>query len=1310
MGIYIMSNMLRLSMEFYRMHKSGSLKTIVLLTCVFLCMVSLIAEVSALSDGSSGDAANIAVSSGVIAPIANFTGTPTSGTAPLTVEFTDSSTNIVTYLSAQNQQESKIGLITKTIPAQDTSGAKNPVQENVVPIAGATADELHAAPLNPDFIRYMQEKPYDVHVQDGTQGLGLVPSPIYRPEVRDVQMFEPNAGDRSTSYPATFDLRTSGKVSPVKNQSIWGPGPAFTTFASLESTLMPTTPTPNFSAKNLVNLAGFDCAIPDGGGNDWISTAYLVRWNGPVDEATDPYPTGIWTTSSTYPPVKHVQNVVFFPGRTSRTDTDNFKGALTRWGAISTALHWDENSFYNESHTSYYQPASAADTGTRFHAVTIIGWDDNYAATNFTTTADGPGAWIVKNSWGTGWGDDGYFYVSYFDKYFGSVIQPLGTKRGSAVFLGESTSNYDTVYSYDKLGEVRDYAYYTSKTGSFANVFTANSSETIKAVGFYTTDVNVPCTISIYKNPTSGPVGGTPAATFSETLSYMGYNTVVIPSNQQVPVSAGDTFSVVVKVTNPTNRYIIPIEENYPGYTSGIVSQYGQGYMLGSSGWTDLKTYIDNSHICLKAYAGSARSPFDTWSWNFGDGNTSILQNPSHTYSSAGIYTVKLNATNSAGSNTFTRTNYITVSPAAVTPVANFIGTPTLGNAPLTITFTDNSTNTPTSWDWNFGDGNTSILQNPSHTYSSAGIYTVKLNATNSAGSNTFTRTNYVTVNSGSETYVFVTKWGSSGSGDGQFDYPHGVAVDSSGNVHVGDSDNNRIQKFSSTGSFLTKWGSQGSGDGQFDYPHGVAVDSSGNVYVADWGNSRIQKFSSTGTFLVKWGRVGSGDGQFLSPRNVAVDSSGNVYVTESSACRIQKFSSDGTFLTKWGTEGSGDGQFQDPEGVAVDSLGNVYVADSYFNNRVEKFSSDGTFLAKWGTSGSGDGQFSFPMGVAVDSSGNVYVADMYDSRIQKFSSDGTFLAKWGTSGSGDGQFSFPKGIAVDASGNVYVADSGNNRIQKFAPASANPPVAAFTGTPTSGTAPLTVTFTDSSTGSPTSWSWSFGDGSYSILQNPLHTYTSVGTYTVSLDVTNAAGSNTKTVADYITVTAPSSVDNVGIFRGGVFYRNGADAVVYGISTDTPVIGDWNGDGLSDVGVYRGGVFYRNGADAVVYGLSTDIPVIGDWNGDGLSDVGVYRGGVFYRNGADAVVYGLSTDIPVIGDWNGDGLSDVGVYRGGVFYRNGADAIVYGLSTDTPVVGDWNGDGISEVGVYRGGVFYRNGADAVVYGISTDTPVIGKWT
>jgi sugar lactone lactonase YvrE len=189
----------------------------------------------------------------------------------------------------------------------------------------------------------------------------------------------------------------------------------------------------------------------------------------------------------------------------------------------------------------------------------------------------------------------------------------------------------------------------------------------------------------------------------------------------------------------------------------------------------------------------------------------------------------------------------------------------------------------------------------------------------------------------------FLTRWGSYGSvfwcpscqNDGLFNEAEGVAVDGSGNVYVADKNNNRIQKFSSTGVFLTKWGTEGSGDGQFKYPHAVAVDGSGNVYVADSENNRIQKFSSTGVFLTKWGGYLS---SFNTPRGVAVDGSGNVYVADSGNHRIQMFTSSGEFLTQWGSYGSGNGQFKWPYGVAADELGNVYVADKN-NQRIQKFS-----------------------------------------------------------------------------------------------------------------------------------------------------------------------------------------------------------------------------------------------------------------------------------------------------------------------------------------------------------------------------------
>ncbi|WP_346865908.1 SMP-30/gluconolactonase/LRE family protein, partial [Methanocalculus sp. MSAO_Arc2] len=198
------------------------------------------------------------------------------------------------------------------------------------------------------------------------------------------------------------------------------------------------------------------------------------------------------------------------------------------------------------------------------------------------------------------------------------------------------------------------------------------------------------------------------------------------------------------------------------------------------------------------------------------------------------------------------------------------------------------------------------------------------------------------------------------------------------------------VESLSDEYAFITKWGTGGIGDGEFSWPEDVAVASDGTVYVADTMNDRIQKFTADGTFITKWGETEGwddpkdADGKLYQPAGVAVDSAGNVYVADTWNDRIQKFTGDGTFITKWGSFGTGDGQFLGPTGIAVDAAGNVYVADTY-NDRIQKFTPDGTFITKWGSYGTGDGQFWMPRGVTVDSAGNVYVADRNNHRIQKF-------------------------------------------------------------------------------------------------------------------------------------------------------------------------------------------------------------------------------------------------------------------------------------------------------------------------------------
>ncbi|MEW6555879.1 MAG: 6-bladed beta-propeller [Elusimicrobiota bacterium] len=178
----------------------------------------------------------------------------------------------------------------------------------------------------------------------------------------------------------------------------------------------------------------------------------------------------------------------------------------------------------------------------------------------------------------------------------------------------------------------------------------------------------------------------------------------------------------------------------------------------------------------------------------------------------------------------------------------------------------------------------------------------------------------------------FIFQFGSYGwGGNGLFNQISSIAVDSSGSIYVIDAEYTyqyRIKKFDSNGNFILKWGSNGSGDGQFSYPKGIVCDSSNNVYIADSGNKRIQKFDSNGNFILKWGSYGNGDGQFNYPSGIAVDSSGNVYVADSGNYRIQKFDSTGNFISQFDC-------LYSLSGIAMDSFNNIYVVSS---NKVVKF------------------------------------------------------------------------------------------------------------------------------------------------------------------------------------------------------------------------------------------------------------------------------------------------------------------------------------------------------------------------------------
>jgi sugar lactone lactonase YvrE len=198
----------------------------------------------------------------------------------------------------------------------------------------------------------------------------------------------------------------------------------------------------------------------------------------------------------------------------------------------------------------------------------------------------------------------------------------------------------------------------------------------------------------------------------------------------------------------------------------------------------------------------------------------------------------------------------------------------------------------------------------------------------------------------------------------------------------VADTGNNRVEKFTSGGAFITKWGSLGSGNGQFRSPFDVAVSGSGDVYVTDGQNGRIQHFTSTGTYVSQFGQA---DG-INTPRGIAINSNG-IYVCDYGDNFIIVYDA-GTesSVNAWGGLGGGNGFFSGPQGVNLDVQGNVYVAEVN-NRRVQIFDPGGTFLTKFGTSGSSDGQFNVLRDASPDNSMDpeIYCADSNNQRIQVF-------------------------------------------------------------------------------------------------------------------------------------------------------------------------------------------------------------------------------------------------------------------------------------------------------------------------------------
>ena len=407
------------------------------------------------------------------------------------------------------------------------------------------------------------------------------------------------------NIPAYYNLVDEGFVSLVKNQGNGGNCWAFAMVASLESSMLKASNSLNISGDNLLSLIdlseenmkniaayyspyGWTMKTNDGGKDD-LANGYLVSWLGPVYDEDDLY-TGKSILSPVLSSIMHVQNIVFIK-RDSFTDNDMIKRAIMEYGAVYTSVRIrDENDvdLYNiDSQIGCYLYYNGTNK-TCNHAVTIVGWDDNINIPD----APGKGAWIVKNSWGTSWGNNGYFYVSYYD-----VCCPKpGVKDACIAFVLNDSLKYDKNYQYDIAKT--DYFFNTTDTVWYKNIFTATDNEYLAAVSTYF-EKPTDWELSVYVNDI--------LKSTKTGFSNPGYWTIDL--YEHVPLSVGDIFEIAFKI-NVTGDSGVPISEsvslNNEFYKEGIsfISYDGDNWRdLYDLVWMDYPGHTYKSQVaCIKAF------------------------------------------------------------------------------------------------------------------------------------------------------------------------------------------------------------------------------------------------------------------------------------------------------------------------------------------------------------------------------------------------------------------------------------------------------------------------------------------------------------------------------------------------------------------------------------------------------------------------------------------------------------------------------------------------------------------------------------
>ena len=401
----------------------------------------------------------------------------------------------------------------------------------------------------------------------------------------DYAMYIYNKTDKP--LPSSYSSVTEGYVTPVVNQGSGGNCWAFATIATLESCILKASgDSLDFSEENMKNIAALYSIYgwnleTNGGGYDDVGLGYLLSWLGPVNDSDDKYdPKSL--LSPVLSSIMHVQNVLYLK-RDSYTDNDMIKRAIMDYGAVFSPVLME---YKNESHIGYYVYNNGTERPN--HAVTLVGWNDTIQIPG----APGKGAWIVKNSWGKSSGNNGYFYLSYYDT---SSIE-LGKWGDAFTFILNDTIKFDKNYQYDIAKT--DFLFNTTKTAWYKNIFTATDNEYLTAVSTY---FEKETTYKLFINVNNVSILN------QSGFARPGYWTINL--NEPIALNLGDIFEIAFKI-NVTGDVGVPISEavslNNVFYKENIsfISYDGKTWSdLYDFVWNDYPSHSYKSQVaCIKAF------------------------------------------------------------------------------------------------------------------------------------------------------------------------------------------------------------------------------------------------------------------------------------------------------------------------------------------------------------------------------------------------------------------------------------------------------------------------------------------------------------------------------------------------------------------------------------------------------------------------------------------------------------------------------------------------------------------------------------